>query len=65
MKVNLQGEATNRSWVKARRDPMIQNIMKRQPEEIVNWWNGATAQQKDDLMLRVVLLSAGLARGEF
>jgi|19_taG_2_1085344.scaffolds.fasta_scaffold00062_78 hypothetical protein len=65
MKITLQGDNAQRCLQKMRKDPMIRNLLTRSPEEIINWWNNkATAQQKDNMMLRITLLVAGLVRGQ-
>lgn len=65
MRLDLQGAPGERALKRAARDPIIRNLLTRQPEEIIQWWTTeATMEEKDRVMLRIVLLVGGLARRE-
>ena len=63
MKVSNEGKNYSRALNRMRKDPMMKQLMKAQPEDIIDWWNNtATNAQKDDLMLRMVITLTWLVK---
>ena len=63
MKVSNEGKNYSRALNRMRKDLMMKQLMKAQPEDIIDWWNNtATNAQKDDLMLRMVITLTWLVK---
>jgi hypothetical protein len=66
MKISVKGDAQQRTMEKILKDSMVNNLMTKSIEEIIDWWdNTATPAQKDAMTLRLMLLVSGLMRGKF
>jgi len=62
--ISRQARNFEKAQKRIKDDALLKNLLTRTPDEVITWYSTATPQQKDDVILRLILVVQFLLKGE-